>query len=1152
MHRLPRQKPIPMIGSPVQKQTQRQPSVHSAARDRNSGASNLNWPNKPKRVYEVIPSLNSDSRKTSRQSSVNVQKENTKISEPQSPLTPTRSIGKRKDNESIFCFSISLNVLLRSDTSISSIQFRGQYHYAPEVEEIEIIPTDPENSEHKSTYSELREASFHEPLNVNDFIRNASATPQSRALILLPEFGDNSQIEPQEQTDDLFENNQHDADIARLLSAGSLHELVSTRDLLIENLESLIQTAPEEIKLDSHVTQPIPSPKTMTPDDLYNTTETDIRDQHRPASTNLSSTITAITGNISPEKEPYETSPSPLPLPPSSPSPSKPISAALVPHSDGKVSGLVAYFFSDFGNEGEGEEDTITIDQNNFVIPTGAEIIADDDLSGSLMGQSQASLLILHSAHVPRRQSQQQQQQLTSIIPLSIEGNNERVNAEEKEEIGSIETDATTKRLSTTTSHLPSSSSPSSNQVFPTSIIDDMQTQFSRNNSAGNVDHHRRTSTASPLNMKIVDLNREEHERDLNHSPAGRRTASSTTSKAPEIRSRTQTNVFDVNDNEIEQINQEIMSKSRANSRLTPVENLDNERIQISPTERIKSSSTSTSNILPHRSVSTASKHTNNDEKPEQIDSPTRTLLKNDERENSSRRSSYTRQQAQSPSMFAYDQPTTPIDDDFHRTPTNDNEPNAFTVQSDHFLHDQSPSTPNHFNPPLSPSYSVPRESESRRSSLDSSTIPVALNSPDNDQAQPTGSRPPSPQRKLSVASIDPPLDPTELLTTTDEPDPNDPTITNSTIHFQMLAAERDEPSPLVNIAPIQTFPVPTEPELPVETHDESRVVSPENEIRLPSAASSKQDENPPSHRTPSTSKSQQRLSPLLSYPARLEDLMRPTPSPFHSGNEDKKQQNDNDDQHDGKISQLNGHFSPVEQVERRQSSSSQQQNPPKRQLIPSPSDHNDNHSPSISPRSEASNGDHTSVEGDDNYRLQLKTPPLSPDNDQVLSPDHVDRFIDDNNNDIIRETNIDTEIPPVEKQQTLKPPVEPTFITEKHRRLSSQKSSSSINSSTHQQDGAVENLHRNDAQLTSGSLKPAQHNLSPPQTSSSPPPQHSERPISNEEVLPTITPSQQHSKLSLRVKKPEPKPKESSANKSKSSRHPIILSPLPHNDVRQ
>lgn len=104
MHRLPRQKPIPMIGSPVQKQIQRQPSVHSAARDRNSGASNLNWPNKPKRVYEVIPSLNGDSRKTSRQSSVNVQKENTKMSEPQSPLTPTRSIGKRKDNEFIFVF----------------------------------------------------------------------------------------------------------------------------------------------------------------------------------------------------------------------------------------------------------------------------------------------------------------------------------------------------------------------------------------------------------------------------------------------------------------------------------------------------------------------------------------------------------------------------------------------------------------------------------------------------------------------------------------------------------------------------------------------------------------------------------------------------------------------------------------------------------------------------------------------------------------------------------------------------------------------------------------------------------------------------------------------------------------------------------------
>ncbi|CAF4921392.1 unnamed protein product, partial [Rotaria socialis] len=37
------------------------------------------------------------------------------------------------------------------DKSISSskLQLRGQYHYGPEVEETEILPNDPENTDHK-------------------------------------------------------------------------------------------------------------------------------------------------------------------------------------------------------------------------------------------------------------------------------------------------------------------------------------------------------------------------------------------------------------------------------------------------------------------------------------------------------------------------------------------------------------------------------------------------------------------------------------------------------------------------------------------------------------------------------------------------------------------------------------------------------------------------------------------------------------------------------------------------------------------------------------------------------------------------------------------------------------------------------------------
>ena len=86
--------PIPSINSPSYQQIQ-QASTHSTSRERHSGSSKI-WPNKPKRVYEVIPSLTSDSRKTSRQSSVGAQHEQVKISEIQSPQSRIKTGDKRK------------------------------------------------------------------------------------------------------------------------------------------------------------------------------------------------------------------------------------------------------------------------------------------------------------------------------------------------------------------------------------------------------------------------------------------------------------------------------------------------------------------------------------------------------------------------------------------------------------------------------------------------------------------------------------------------------------------------------------------------------------------------------------------------------------------------------------------------------------------------------------------------------------------------------------------------------------------------------------------------------------------------------------------------------------------------------------------------
>ena len=86
-----RKQPIPSINSPVHQQA----STHSMSKERHSSSSKI-WPNKPKRVYEVIPSLTSDSRKTSRQSSVGAQHEQIKINEIPSPQSRIKTSDKRK------------------------------------------------------------------------------------------------------------------------------------------------------------------------------------------------------------------------------------------------------------------------------------------------------------------------------------------------------------------------------------------------------------------------------------------------------------------------------------------------------------------------------------------------------------------------------------------------------------------------------------------------------------------------------------------------------------------------------------------------------------------------------------------------------------------------------------------------------------------------------------------------------------------------------------------------------------------------------------------------------------------------------------------------------------------------------------------------
>jgi hypothetical protein len=1227
-------KMIPALASPVRKQPS-QTSAHSTTNERNSSNSQM-WPNKPKRVYEVIPRLTSESKKTSRQSSVGGQHEQIKITEIQSPQSPSGTMEKNMSQKS------------------ANLQLRGQYHYGPEAEEIVILSNDPENIDHQSALDDTREAGLYETLNTDQFLRTQSTAPHSRATIFVPEYSGDSQIGFHELTEDLIPNDKIDTNIARSSTATSSHELTSMKEINIQDTESLIQTAPEA-RIEPEVKPRIASRSTITPDELYHETETDLTNQNNPIiSKAVKHSRPATTTPIATDDSQEKSSSSQLEIYDSN---------AIVPvPTDNNVSGLVAYFFSDYGNEGEGEEDLIPIDQNNFSVPTGADIIADDDINSSIMGQSQASLLILHSAHVPRQQQQQQQQQqFTSTMPLTIENNNEHIKVEEKKEIKSEETDATKKRIPTATSILPSSShSPSPKQVLPISIIDDMQTQFTRNNNTNNDEHQRQPST-TPLNIHAVDSHLDEQERRSNTSQH-RLPSSSLSSR---MQSRIQSSTSGRNNEQIKNNDEEARFTSLSN---TPLKSIDNENIQTperidSPDQRAKSSSRTLSRglsaashhtkkddelirhgssrkssgknvddeniqtperidspdqrpksssrtlsrglsaashhtkkddeLIRHgssrrssgkniddeniqtperidsadqrpksssrtlsRGLSAVSHHTKNDNEPTRLDSSNGILARNIDRENSTSRRSIPRQPSITPSEQSHssrrrsdslhhssnnpeiDQPfnthlrgqSVTSHDDINKTPTNENEPHPFTVESEHFLHNQSQS-PSDFNQRVPSGYSVSRHSDSRRSSSASSTLPVALDSPDTDNSQPPTSRTATPMRRDSISSIDLPPDPNILLTTTDEPNPDDPSVINSTIHFQMLSSqqpntnmsspERDEPSPLENIVPLQEYPTIKSPmeehlrdpsptvryspsdKIELEPENDLLPTSFESDVRVPSVSPSNHEQEEPIHETPSPSNTRHHQesshqSPLLSYPARLEDLMRPTPSPFLSTDEHKNQEEDQ-----------NGRLSSVSPT----TTETKKHNHHRiHQTSPPTFEHKNIRSSSSSPRhSEVSDTNHTSIEGEDTYRQQLNTPPISPRNEKkTISPD--------------RENNIDITTTNNNHHQTLKrssplplSPIETRLPVINHRQPSSEKSASPIHSQHEQEDD--DQLHRNDMPLSSASIKYSKPHYSPP---SSPP----VSPKYSETELPSMTASQHHSKLSLRLRKQEPKRK--------------------------
>jgi hypothetical protein len=280
-------------------------------------------------------------------------------------------------------------------------------------------------------------------------------------LNFVPEYGNNNEMELNETVEDLYQNNPIDTDIALLSTASSPHHSGSAKKLHIQDFELLIQTAPEP-KIE------IPSPSPVKPDEISDKNEAD-------------SINTMLSKPVKHSRQSTRTQESPSPA------------QQTIINTKNDTPIEMAHFFSDYGNEGVGEEDLISLDPNHFALPTEGEIVSDDNISNNLIRQSQTSLLNPHSSQ--EQEEKQQEQQVT------IEKNNEQVKETEKKKIH-----ATTKHIISSTSKLPSKN------TAPISIYDSRQIQFTRNKR--NVKQDHREPSTSKFNMNRIQ---QSPENKLNH-----------------------------------------------------------------------------------------------------------------------------------------------------------------------------------------------------------------------------------------------------------------------------------------------------------------------------------------------------------------------------------------------------------------------------------------------------------------------------------------------------------------------------------------------------------------------------------------------------------------------------------------------------------
>ena len=236
---------------------------------------------------------------------------------------------------------------------------RRRYHYPPEIEENVIDENEKLLSKVELMTATLLPANTYEILSTKDFVKIHSDFPTERALISVVQFADGNNLDPDDCTVDIPEQIPTTEYKLTPSSISDTEDLVAIDQVIVQDFQTLIQTAPEfkQFESSSTITLSEPAPPIVAVDEeSANKTEVDfvstIGSKPLKKILQLIDIDTPSQEESLPSNDPIETNEEPL-----------------ITRED--------YFFSGFDNEGDGEDALTSFHSNHLDLPTESEILPE-------------------------------------------------------------------------------------------------------------------------------------------------------------------------------------------------------------------------------------------------------------------------------------------------------------------------------------------------------------------------------------------------------------------------------------------------------------------------------------------------------------------------------------------------------------------------------------------------------------------------------------------------------------------------------------------------------------------------------------------------------------------------------------------------------